>query len=75
MGCESKIYFCRKHLISAFERDYFSSEIIAMIDMRKMGYDDEVMKFRKLFNKDTDFGIYRNQPKNTTTSKQSIGRG
>lgn len=58
MGYESKIYFCRKHLISAFERDYFSSEIIAMIDMRKMGYDDEVMKFRKLFNKDTDFGIY-----------------
>jgi hypothetical protein len=55
MGYESRIYFCREY---NFPEPIHHSEIIAMIDMCKMGYSDTVMKFRNCFDVETTFAIY-----------------
>ena len=55
MGYESKIYFCREY---NFPNPIHHCEIIAMIDMCKMGYSDTVQKFLKCFDTETEFSLY-----------------
>ena len=59
MGYESKIYFCRRYNIPDFDKErYKTGEIIASIDMCKMGYSDPVRKFLDLFDTEVDFAIH-----------------
>lgn len=55
MGYESKIYFCREY---NFPDPIHHCEIVAMIDMCKMGYFDTVQKFLKCFDTETKFSLY-----------------
>ena len=55
MGYESRIYFCREY---NFPEPIHHSEIVAMIDMCKMGYSDTVQRFKKCFDVETTFAIY-----------------
>jgi len=56
MGYESKFYAVKSYDFP--ENGLKHSEIIATLDMCNMGYDDDVMTFRKLFDKETPFFIY-----------------
>lgn len=55
MGYESKIYFCNEY---DFPDPIHHCEIIAMIDMCKMGYSDTVREFLKCFDTETEFSLY-----------------
>lgn len=55
MGYESKFYAVKEY---DFPKDIHHSQIIATLDMCKMGYDDDVVAFRKLFDTETPFSIY-----------------
>lgn len=59
MGYESKIYFVKAYEFGSDynESGFNSSQIIAVIDMCKMGHTKEVEKFKDLFNKETPFCI------------------
>lgn len=70
MGYESKIYFCRRYNHSYLNKKYHPSEIIAQIDMCKMGYSDAIIKFRNLFNKETDFTLFINDYNDETEREE-----
>ena len=55
MGYESRIYFCQEY---NFPEPIHHSNIVAMIDMCKMGYSDAVMRFRNCFDTETKFAIH-----------------
>lgn len=55
MGYESRIYFCKEY---NFPEPIHHSEVIATIDMCKMGYSDTVQRFLKCFDTETTFSIY-----------------
>lgn len=54
MGYESKFYAVKEYVCP---KDT-SFQIIATLDMGNMGYDDDVLTFRKLFDTETPFSIY-----------------
>jgi len=56
MGYESKIYFCEEYNFP--ENKIHHSQIIAMIDMCKMGYSSSVEDFLQCFDTETTFSIY-----------------
>ena len=55
MGYESKFYAVKEY---DFPEGIHHSQIIATLDMCKMGYDDDVVAFHKLFDTETPFSIY-----------------
>ena len=55
MGYESKFYAVKEY---DFPKGIHHSQIIAILDMCKMGYDAAVVAFRKLFDTETPFSIY-----------------
>ena len=56
MGYESKFYAVKSYNFP--EKGLKHSQIIATLDMCKMGYGDNVIAFRKLFDTETPFSIY-----------------
>lgn len=55
MGYESKFFAVREY---QFPKDgLHHSDVIATLDMCKMGYEDEIMDFRNLFDTETPFTI------------------
>ena len=55
MGYESRIYFCQEY---NFPEPIHHSQVIAKLDMCKMGYSDTVQRFLKCFDTETTFSIY-----------------
>lgn len=55
MGYDSKFYAVKEY---DFPDGIHYSEIIATLDMCKMGDGDDVVTFRKLFDTETPFSIY-----------------
>lgn len=55
MGYESKFFAVRDYQFP--EDGLHHSEVIATLDMCKMGYEDEIMDFRNLFDTETPFTI------------------
>lgn len=60
MGYESKIYFCKSYKYSMKEGSIGQCEIVATIDMGKMGYGyyDDITSFVRAFDTETPFSIY-----------------
>ena len=56
MGYESKIYFCKDYGFP--EGKLHHSQVVAMIDMDKLGYYKSSARFNKLFDTETPFSIY-----------------
>ena len=56
MGYDSRIYFVRDYGFP--EKSIHHSEIVAEIEMWKMGHSDAAMKFREAFTMETPFSIY-----------------
>lgn len=54
MGYESKIYFCKEY---SFPEPIHHSDIVAYIDMSKMGYESYVHEFLQAFDTPTPFSI------------------
>lgn len=58
MGYESKIYFVRDYGFP--EKGLHHSEIVAMLDVSKMGYNIYVQDFLNCFDTETEFSLYLN---------------
>ena len=58
MGYESKFYACRDYGFKWSDEKYNASEIVASLDVSKMGYSDTVTVFLNLFSIEAPFGIY-----------------
>ena len=59
MGYESKFYAVREYNFASYQLpEYKASEIIAMLDMCKMGYEDDVNKLLNLFKNRVPFVLY-----------------
>lgn len=59
MGYESKFYAVRDYgFKSSNNTPYTCSEIVASLDMSKMGYSNTVTEFLDLFDTETPFTIY-----------------
>ena len=59
MGYESKFYAVKKYDFKATkDLKYDASEIIATLDVSKMGYSDNVNKFLSLFDKEAPFMLW-----------------
>jgi len=57
MGVESRFYFCKDYGFGN-KKGTTDAEIVAMMDVSKMGYEPEAMKFFELFDKETPFNLY-----------------
>ena len=58
MGYESKFYAVKEYDFNSYNRTYHASTIIAMLDVSKMGYSDNIQRFLNLFDTEIPFGIY-----------------
>ena len=59
MGYETKYYAVKRYDFKSFiNKGYNASEIVAMIDMCKMGYDKDITEFYNLFTEEADFVLY-----------------
>lgn len=57
MGYESKFYAVRKYNFDSDVKGYRATEIVATLDMCKMGYSDKVAEFLGLFDTKADFTL------------------
>ena len=58
MGYESRFYAVKKYYFESSIKGKSASEIVAELDMSKMGYDSRICEFRDLFKNEADFTLH-----------------
>ena len=58
MGYESRIYFVRRYDHIKDDNGYYHSNIVASLEMFKMGYDEYTDNILKAFDTPTDFTLW-----------------